>query len=217
MTDTTNADPTPSVDPEAPYGRHPDGSPKKSNGGRPAGSGTRKSTGKRRRLTPPRPSTPRKAAGKAEDFRPGLNGIVGAVTLALTRVSPLDAAALAMRSDGLVEAVNQVAQEQAQIRALCLRLQSVGPYGPLITEIAGLGAQVAENHGWIPTEVAVRMGATPRDQLVAQLGLHADAKMAAHQAEQPEPDVPEQTEPAPEPAHDANGTGHYAGAAMTGF
>lgn len=166
-------------DPDAPYGYKPDGTPRRSAGGRPPG---------RRRATTrppkPRPQAPQRkpARTKAPDYRAGVTGLLSVVALPLRfsgPAGPLDAATVMLHAEEIGQACQDTAEQDARFAALLDRAMSVGPYGALIGCALRLGAQIAENHQVLPPQVTTSLGAVPRDQLVAQLSGHVEQQEPA--------------------------------------
>ena len=143
----------PKRDPEAPYGRTKDGTPKKGPGGRPS-------------KDKPRVAAP-KAAQSKKDFTRELTGLVQLGWGILAPTSPADAAAVKLAGPGMVQAWNALAQENAQVAAGIQWLTSGSAYGAVVMATAPLILQVLANHGRISHE------------RVAALGVHDPAQLAA--------------------------------------
>lgn len=151
-------------DPNAPYGRTRDGKPRRKPGPPP-----RKTPPGPRSSAPPKTPGPRpKAAGP--DYATAFAGLMqlpaAGLALAGMRRPELkaDAAALALHTGPVSQAVGQLAHDQPQVAAILDRIMAVGPYGALIAAVSPLVLQVLCNHGIVPAGAA---GTIPPDQLVA--------------------------------------------------
>lgn len=186
------------ADPEAPYGRRADGTPKAKPGRKGNGAATapRTVSAPRPRSTSPgaRPAA-RKSPTGGVDYRPGLNGWLQILSLPLAlagRVRPvfaLDAAAVSMHGPGVTDALNTVAQDQPEVAAVLDKIMAVGPYGLLIGSLIPLVAQIGANHGKIPASVATGMGAMDPATLKDQLDAHSRA-MTDQVSHAPNPAAP---------------------------
>ena len=156
------------ADPEAPYGRKADGTPKAKPGRK---SGV--SNGAPRVNAPTRRS--RKAgtstrANAAVDYRPGISGLLQIPAFALVsagRFKPeleYDGIAIATHTPAIAEAVNQLALEEPRVAAVLDKVLTIGPYGALLGAFVPLAAQVAVNHKKLP---AGTMGAVEPETLKA--------------------------------------------------
>lgn len=166
---------TPDTDPEAPYGRKADGTPKKRPGRPPSSSGSTSTAGLA--VKPPTKSTPRKSSRSAPvavDYRTSFIGLVQLVAVPLGlagQVKPAfahDAAALVKFAPPLAEAVNNVAQQEPMVAAVLDKVLQVGPYGELIGVVLALGTQIAVNHGRVSAEAAAPMGAVAPEKLLSE-------------------------------------------------
>lgn len=162
-----------------------DGSPKTSRRGRPRKATGAKTAPKGPAGPSPRSSKPPASGGRRKNYKDGLEGLLHMVALPLLPTQPLDAAAIMVHAESVATAINTTAQSRPEIAAMCEKIMTVGPYGALIGALLKPLAQIAENHGLIPTPMACKFGAVPRDQLAAQL-----ATMVQQVA--PEPQVPAQ-------------------------
>ncbi len=208
------------TDTEAPYGRHPDGTPKRSAGGRPPGAKTgsrktaRKPAAARKDPTPPRKpaaATPPKDVDYREAFSEQAKWIGGLVAMG----SPLDGLVFLSCADEIGDVGHEIAQINDYARKLGDRFLKLGPYGRLTNLGLKIGGQICANHGWLPDSITGLVGAVPRRQFAAQFEMQvrqAEAAQAAWAAQQAQ----ESTAPYPADSDVPNGvpfTRHeYAGA-----
>jgi hypothetical protein len=164
--------PPPKKDPEAPFGRKVDGTPKKAPGGRPA-------------KEKPHVTAP-KAAQLKKDFTEELTGLTQLAWGVLATTSPADAGAVKLAGPGMVAAWNGLAQENAQIAKGIEWLTSGSAYGAVVMATAPLIFQVMANHGRVDPERVAALGV--RDPAALAEMTHNDvqamteAQMAAQAA-----------------------------------
>ena len=103
------------------------------------------------------------------DYRPGINGLFQMIAVPLAFTAPADAAAVGHHGPQIAEALNEVAKERPEVAAALEKVLSAGPYGLLIAAVVPLGVQIAHNHGLIPEQIAVSVGATPKRVIMEQL------------------------------------------------
>jgi len=160
------------TDEEAPYGRKPDGSPRARPGRKPGqttGTGTRRTSTRK-------PTT----ASPIQDYKTPLLGLfqipAGALAIAGMQkpVFAADAAAIAIHSENIAEALDQLAHERPEIAAVLDRVLQIGPYGVLIAAVAPLAFQILTNHGAVPVGV---MGTIPPGTLIANFMPNAGANV----------------------------------------
>lgn len=171
----------PEVDPEAPYGRKPDGTPYTMSPEQRAEMGRRLTEGRRKAALSGGSSGRRKTGSSATgssartgtDYREGVKGILQIPAFGLGmagRFRPefaLDSAALTLHAPNIAEALDQAARDNPTVAAVLDRVLAVGPYGALLGAVLPLALQLAANHGKVPTNPD--MGILPPDQLVAAL------------------------------------------------
>lgn len=150
---------------------NPDGTPKL----------TQKGTfAKRRGPRPGFAAAPRKAASSSKksgtDYRPGINGIFQMVAVPLAFKAPADAAAVGHHGPNIAEALNELAKERPEVAAVLERLLAVGPYGLVISATLPLVLQILHNHDVIPEQMAVAVGATPKQEILRQMGVTPEVK-----------------------------------------
>lgn len=146
----------PAKDPDAPYGRKADGSPKKGPGGRPP---------KEQPRVQAAPKGRHAATAKARDYRRDLTGIVQLGWGVLATTSPADAGALKVHGPGVVEAFNQLAQENSKVAQGIEWLTTGSTYGAVVMATAPLIMQVMANHNRLPYDRVAALGVAPPEQL----------------------------------------------------
>lgn len=166
------------ADPEAPWGRKADGTPR-AKPGRPTGTPDKAPrTRTRRRITVagPKPKQqPRPKKPTTPDYRPGINGILQVVAAPLMVAglkSPAlaaDAAAIVHHAEDLSNALQETAEQVPGFAAVLERVLQVGPYGALLAAVMPLGMQLAVNHGLLSTEIGRALGAADPGDLIASL------------------------------------------------
>lgn len=158
-------------DPDAPYGRKADGSPK-------AKPGRRPKNGSAPRVAKIQPARPRKAAAPrpttkkptGPDYAGAVMGLLQlpAAGLALAGAKDqrflADAITLELHGPPIAQALHDIAQEQPAVAAVLDRLMHVGPYGALIAAVSPLIFQVAANHGLVQPG---QMGTQTLEQMMA--------------------------------------------------
>lgn len=173
--------PTGNGDP-APYGLTKDGKPRGKPGPRP---GARAAPPKNRPAGPPPPGRkpgPAKASGRP-DYRPGLMGLaqipMGLLAGIGTRNRKFlaDAATCTIYVPPVVEAVNEIAQENEQVAAICERITAIGPWGLVVGPLVVMTAQILVNHGVVPVGIA---GTSDPEAIIAHAaGMSPVVAMAA--------------------------------------
>lgn len=145
------------ADPEAPYGRKKDGTPKAKPGPRKDGvSVPRASTGQPRAPRPTRRTNARAARTAAPDYRQGVSGLLQIPAFVLAsagRLNPaleFDGIAVATHTPAIAEALNSLALEEPRVAAVLDKILTVGPYGALLGALVPLAAQIAVNHKRLP-------------------------------------------------------------------
>lgn len=164
-------------DPDAPYGRRPDGTPYKRPKEWRDQLASKLAQGRRTQAAaaPPRKPAAKKtakpAAGGAPDYYAGAMALLQVPAVVLTMASKfkpalaLDAAAVTLHAPTLASAAHATAQTDERFAALMEKALSIGPYGALLGAAVGLGVQIAANHGAIP--VVPEMGILSPDELIA--------------------------------------------------
>lgn len=170
------------ADPEAPWGRRADGTPRNKPGPRPTGGGGK----------PTAPPPPKKA-GKPKpppkrtrpDYRPGITallslpaGLVGAAGATLGRRELVaDAATIMAHAPGLAGGLDELAGQDPRVAAVLDRVLQAGPYGALITAVVPMAAQILANHGILKPG---QMGTMPPEDLVQAYAQGANGASADH-------------------------------------
>lgn len=148
------------ADPEAPYGRKPDGTPYKMSPEQRAATGERLTAARRaakgtrgRQFMAPAKTAGKKSSGASVDYRPGIIGLaqIPAFVLAIIGkrkpVFTLDAATITLHAPQLAEALNSTAQQEQWLADALDKILAVGPYGALLGAGVPLAMQFAVNHG----------------------------------------------------------------------
>jgi len=168
-------------DPEAPWGRKADGTPR-AKPGRRAGS---PSTGPRRSRS--------KTAAKV-DYETPVKGLLqlpaGMLAFAGMRqpVFAADAAAITIHTPNIARALDELAQERPEVAAVLDRVLQVGPYGVVIAAILPLFIQLFVNHEILPAGI---MGTVKPDVLIANFMPTLERQSPNGKSDDENPTVPE--------------------------
>lgn len=162
------------AEPEAPWGRRADGTPRAKPGAKPSGT-PRKAAAPRARKAAP--AGARKAKAGEPDYRPALIALlqlpVFVGNLAARGIKDdktrtavqLDALTLKVHSPNLAEALNETAKTQPALASVLDRLVTAGPYGMIFAAAVPMVMQMMCNHGAI--EPNPEMGIHTPDALIA--------------------------------------------------
>lgn len=145
------------ADPEAPYGRKADGTPKRKPGPAKGANAAPRAAGSRPAAPrPTRKSGTARARAAAPDYRQGVMGLLQIPAFVLAsagRLNPaleFDGIAVATHAPAVAEALNSLALEEPRVAAVLDKVLSVGPYGALLGALVPLAAQIAVNHKRLP-------------------------------------------------------------------
>ncbi len=174
MHDEAPVDDAEMADPEAPYGRKADGTPKRKPGPqKKAGSGTAVPRAPRPAARAPRKTSGRRATSVATmDYTEAIKGLGQLVAIPLSLAGranvklAYDAATVVAFLPDVAEFGNELAQSEPKVAALLDKVMTIGPYGKGVALALGIGAQIAVNHGWIPLDAGKGMGAMEPEALM---------------------------------------------------
>ncbi len=133
--DEKQAPAPPKKDPEAPYGRRADGTPKKRPGGRPPKA--------KQQVKAEKPRT----QSARTDFTEPLDDVARLAWGVLAVTAPADAAAVKTHAPGMVKAWNALAQENQAVARGIEWLTTGSAYGAVVMATVPLVLQVLANHG----------------------------------------------------------------------
>lgn len=158
-TQARNAEPEaaapPRRDPEAPYGRKADGTP-------------RRAPGRRPKAAEPRVQAPSAAdKGEKRDYTEALTGVMQLAWGVTAPLAPADAAAIKGATPGMVAAWNALAQENRHVAKGVEWLTSGSAVGAAVVATVPLVLQLAVNHGAVPRERVMSLGVRDPQELAA--------------------------------------------------
>jgi hypothetical protein len=122
--------------------------------------------------TPPPRQRPKTA--QQHDFTDDINGLLQLISTPLVIAGTnqpaylADAMAVSHHSPQIASALNDLAKQRPEIAAVLHRILAAGPYAALITAIIPLAVQILTNHGGIPLETAMVLGAQDPMSLIPQ-------------------------------------------------
>lgn len=145
-------------DPDAPYGRKADGTPK-AKPGRPSGAGTTSA-----------PRAAKKPKG-ATEYAPAIEGLFQLIAFPVAFAYPADAAAISAHAPNIAKELDALAQVRPEVAAALDRVLSVGPYGAVIAACLPLVIQLLVNHGIIPIGAVASFGVVPKETILRNIGV----------------------------------------------
>jgi hypothetical protein len=159
----------PRRDPDAPYGRKADGTPRKTapGPGRPPRARTQSKTDAGKGKTP---ETPQDISERRTEGGEALVNVLAAICLGVSVRGGIawkaDAVTLNVSAKPLAQAATAVAEQDARFAAMLDKITASGPYAALAAAGIPVAAQLARNHG---VTAMAALNAVPPEQLIAQL------------------------------------------------
>jgi len=160
-------------DPEAPFGRTLDGTPKKS----PAGRKPKAAAAKPRVQA----ASPADKGAPPKDYTPGLRSLFGTVWSVASLVDQADAGAVLLATPQLVDGWNSVAQRNPRVGKVLDYLTDGAELGGAAIATVMLGLQIAANHRVVKGEQMQQFGVKSREEL-EEINAQAMHELAQAQA-----------------------------------
>ncbi len=151
-------------DPDAPYGRKADGTPK-AKPGRPSSGATGTASSSRA-----------KKSKASTEYAPAIEGLFQLIAFPVAFAYPADAAAITHYAPGIAKELDALAQVRPEVAAALDRVLSVGPYGAVIAATLPLVIQLLVNHGVIPIGAVSSFGVVPKETILRGLGVPVEEK-----------------------------------------
>jgi hypothetical protein len=123
-------------------------------------------------------------SSKPKDYTQQLTGIVQLSWGVLAATNPADAAAVKMHGPGIVQSVNQLAQENSTVAKGIEFLTTGSAIGAVVFAVMPLVAQIAANHGRVNPDRLTALGVQDPEKLaeVTRNDVHAMQEAALREA-----------------------------------
>lgn len=156
----------PKTDPEAPYGRKPDGTPRK-RPGRPPKDDTASKPRTQKRSRASRVAQTTTASAGPKDYRPQLHETLSGLWGVACLGSQADAGALLVFRPALVQNVNAAAQQSAMCGRIVDAVTGYTVVGVAAGTLLMLGLQLAANHKRVDVKAVAHLGIRSSEELAA--------------------------------------------------